>query len=551
MSTDVPSPAPHPSPEETAAGLPDDPVVLKRMILELLTTLRQTRTDNEHLRHRLDQLLRRLYGSKAEKFDPQQPLLFPEMAPSADAANEPPSDASSNDGSSSDAPPSPPPSDAARKPGHGRKPLPENLRRERREHRLSDAERLCPCCRTPRVEIGAETSEQLEFVPASLYVIEHVRFKYACRHCSAQDRPAQIVAAPKPDVLFAKGLPGPGLVAHTIVCKYTDHLPLHRQERIYRRAGIALSRRTLCDWMAASAEFLQPLYDLKVSLVLQSRVIHTDDTTVPIQDEDRATTRKGRLWIYHGDRDHAVDVFAYTPNRSRDGPQKFLADFRGHLQADAFAGYDGIFTNGLVEEVACWAHARRKFYEARASDAARSHEALARIGRLYDIERAAKTAIEADRLDAATADALRLRLRQEQAVPALTDLRHWLDRERPHLLPKSPMGQAFTYTDNQWQALMRYTTHGFLAIDNNVAERTLRAIALGRKNWLFCGSDKGGHTAAVLFSFTSTCARHAVDPFAYLRDVLARLAAGSLTPEQLALLLPHRWTPPPATPPSA
>lgn len=540
MSTDVLSSPPSPSPAEI--DLPDDPVVLKRMIVELLTTLRERDRDCDQLRHRLDQLLRKLYGGKAEKFDPNQPLLFPDAA--AEAAAE---------ADNTSPPPEPPAAPTAptsnanqheRKPGHGRKQLPKNLRRERREHKLSEAEQLCPCCQQPRVQIGAEVSEQLEFVPASLFVIEHVRFKYACRRCAAQAEPAQIVTAPKPDALFAKGLPGPGLVAHVIVCKYADHLPLHRQERIYERAGVELSRQTMCDWMAASAELLRPLYDMMVSLVLASRVVHTDDTHVPIQDDKRATTRKGHLWVYLGDHAHAYNVFAYTPNRVRDGPRNFLADFRGSLQADAFSGYDGIFTNGLVEEIACWAHARRKFYEARTSDAARSHEALARIGRLYDCERAAKQHIEEGKLDAAQADALRLSLRQEQAVPALTALRHWIDEQRAHVLPKSPFAQAITYALNQWDALVRYTTAGCLAIDNNLAERALRAIAIGRKNWLFCGSDKGGQTAAVLFSFTSTCQRHGLDPFAYLRDALAHLAAGPLTVMQLTALLPDRWTAP-------
>lgn len=549
MSTDVPTSPPSPSPEQTAAALPDDPALLKQMIAELLTTLREMRQDNEQLHHRLHQLLQKLYGAKAERWDPNQPALFPELHP--DAASEAVRDSQASapsplapaaDTTTSTTPPK-------TKPGHGRKKLPDNLQRERREHQLSEAERLCPCCQKPRSSIGAEVSEQLDYRPASLFVIEHVRFTYACQHCHGEDRPAQIVTAPKPDLLFAKGLPGPGLVAHTIVSKYTDHLPLHRQERIYQRAGVELSRKTLCDWMAASAELLRPLYDLMVSLVLQSRVIHTDDTHVPVQDRDRDTTRKARLWIYHGDRDHAYNVFAFTPSRARDGPRDFLANFRGHLQADAFQGYDCIYTNGQVHEVACWAHARRKFYEARTSDAARSHEALARIGQLYAVEKEAKEVIEHQDLEAEAADAVRLRLRQEQALPALTALRHWLDEQQPHVLPKSPMGQAFTYATNQWDALLRYTSAGFLTIDNNAAERALRAIALGRKNWLFCGSDNGGQTAAVLFSMTSTCQRHRLDPFAYLRDVLQKLAAGLLSAEPLAALLPDRWTRPvPPTP---
>jgi transposase len=541
------------SPADTAAALPDDPALLKRMIAELLTTLHETRQDYEQVCQRLDQLLRKLYGPKGESWNPEQLALFPEMQPGADAPTDP------SDSQPSPEPPTPPADEApvtkTRKKGHGRNGLPKNLRRDRREHQLAEAERLCPCCQKLRVKIGEEVSEQLEYVPASLFVIEHARFKYACPHCVAQAQPAQIVTAPKPDALFAKGLPGAGLVAQVIVSKYSDHLPLHRQERIFARHGVELSRQTMCDWMAASAEILQPLHDLMVSLVLTSRVLHTDDTHVPVQDEQRQTTRKATLWVYLGDRDHAYNVFAYTPSRARDGPKTFLGKYQGYLQADAFSGYDAIYTNGQVHEVACWAHARRKFYEARTSDAALSHEALARIGRLYDIERAAKERIIAEKLDSVAngpaADALRLALRQEKSVAELTSLRHWLDTLHAQALPKSPIGQAVAYALNQWDALLRYTSAGFLAIDNNAAERALRAIAIGRKNWLFCGSDKGGHTAAVLFTFTSTCQRHGLDPFAYLRDVLSRLARGPLPAEQLATLLPDRWQPPPPAQASA
>jgi transposase len=375
MNTDVPLSATSPPADTTTIALPDDLAVCQRMIVELLTTLRQSRQDNEHLRDRLDRLLRRLYGAKGEKFDPNQPFLFADMTTAESDAEAPPVE--------------PPPAEATatapkpiakKKPGHGRKGLPENLRRDRRVYDLTEAERLCTCCQQPRVKIGEEINEQLDYMPASLFVIQHVRCTYACQHCSKLGQPAQIVTADKPDALFAKGLPGPGLVANIIVSKYTDHLPLHRQERIYRRSGVDISRKTMCDWMASSADLLRPLYELMTALVLQSRVIHTDDTTLPVQDASRDTLRKGSLWVYLGDRTHAYNVFAFTASRKRDGPQTFLEKYLGYLQADAFSGYDGIFANDLVYEVACWAHARRKFYDARTSDPACSHEALARIG---------------------------------------------------------------------------------------------------------------------------------------------------------------------------
>jgi transposase len=535
MSTDVRSPVNIAIAPQANAVLPDDPVILKRMILELLDTLRATRQDYEQVRHRLDQLLRKMYGSKAEKFDPNQPFLFADLAPGENEQQEPTPPAVET----------PPPEDPSitpkKNPGHGRKPLPKDLKRERRVHDVPETERLCPCCQKQRVKIGEEITEQLDYVPASLYVIEHVRIKYACQHCAAQALPAQIVIGPKPDLLFAKGLPGPGLVAQVLVCKYTDHLPLHRQERIHLRAGVAIARQTMWDWMAASAELLRPLYDMMASRVLRSRVLHTDDTTLPVQDRTRETIRKGSLWVYLGDRDFPHNVFDYTASRARDGPKDFLGAFAGYLQADAFSGYDGIYANGKVLEVACWAHARRKFYDVRTSAAALSHEALARIGQLYAVEKEATLDIAERDLDGAEADALRLRLRQEQAVPALASLRAWLDQQQTEALPKSPVALAINYTLNQWDALVRYTTSGILAIDNNVAERALRAIAIGRKNWLFTGSDNGGRVAAILFSMTSSCGRHGLDPFAYLRDVLSRLAKGPLSEQQLEALLPNHW----------
>jgi transposase len=337
-----------------------------------------------------------------------------------------------------------------------------------------------------------------------------------------------------------KGLAAPGLLAYLIVSKYGDHLPLHRLEHIFERHGIELARSTLCDWAAQSAEALKPLYELMVKRVLESRILHTDDTPVDVLDRRLSETRTGRFWAYLGDAAHPVDVFAYTPNRSRDGPRSFLAKWgqgeRRYLQADAFGGYDGIYAGeagGQVTEVACWAHARRKFHEAQTSDLATSAQALAYIRLLYDVEDRARGQPSAERL----------RLRQEFAVPRLTQFKAWLEAQQAvrggPALPKSPMGQAIAYAQNQWEALTVYVTDGELDIDNNKSERALRRVAVGRKNWLFCGSDRGGATAAILFSLISTCQRHRVDPLAYLRDVLTRIAAHPMS--RLPDFLPDRW----------
>jgi hypothetical protein len=283
--------------------------------------------------------------------------------------------------------------------------------------------------------------------------------------------------------------------------------------------------------LAAAAAGLTPLYLLLVQWVKQSKVLHTDDTTVPVRDEKLPCTRTGRLWDYLGDAEHPGVVFDYTATRARDGPATFLKGFKGFLQADAYGGYDGIYTGsqGAIIEVACWAHVRHKFADAAATDPERSLAAKAWIRKVYDVEAEAKewSAVE------------RLRLRQEKSVPLLTSLCHWLRAQQAQVLPKSPIATAINYTLNQWAALQRYTTDGDLHIDNNISERMLKLIGIGRKNWLFVGSDAGGQTAAVLFSFTASCKHLGLDTFAYLRDVLGRLPT---TPaEQLAELLPHRW----------
>jgi len=500
--------------------LPDDPVVLKQMIAELLVTLRQRDHELEGVRARLDQLLRRLYGPRAERISVEQLLLFADVVPSA--------------------PPPPPPepeetAPSSAKRGHGRGKPARELPRIRVTHEVPEAERLCPACHQPREGIGVETSEQLDYQPASLFVLVHERTKYVCKHCAEH-----VAIAPKPAQPIDKGLPGPGLLAHVVTCKYADHLPLYRLERIFARQGVELSRSTLCDWMRDAAKLLRPLHARLMDAVLRSEVLHTDDTPVPVLDETRDTTRQGRMWVYLGDRAHPYTVFDYTPNHSRDGPARFLAGYAGYLQADAYGGYDGIYVGsaGRIVEVACWAHARRKFFDARTTDPERGHAAIAWIRRLYDIEDAAK----------AMSDAERAAYRQEQARPLLTSFAQWLQEQRTIVLPKSPIGQAMAYALSNWEALCRYTDVGFLAIDNNAAERAIRPIALGRKNWLHLGSDNGGHTAAVLFTFTATCRRHDLDPFAYLRDVFARLPA--LPADRLDELLPDHWRAAPSGPTS-
>jgi transposase len=533
MSTDT-GPTPSILLPYAAAPLPDDPVVLQHMVRELLDVLRQARHENEQLQHRLDLLLRRLYGPRTERFDPNQPLLIPDAF---DTPTTPPSQ---------DAPaaanPNPEAATGTKKQqrGHGRKGLPKNLPRVPVAHELTEAERRCPGCGEPRVPISTECSEQLDYKPASLFIVEHQRCTYACPHCEGH-----VITADKPAQPIPKGLPGPGLLAHVITEKYADHIPLYRQERRLARQGVEITRSALCDWMGGAAKLLEPLYDLMKTLILLCGTIHTDDTSVKVRDSERKIKVTGRLWIYWGDFRYPFNVFDFTMSRSRDGPSQFLEGYRGFLQADAFGGYDGIYAGGRVIEVGCNAHARRKFVEAQKTDLSRAAAALAFYRELYAIEKAireeiAKTVPE-DEPDESVRAAIRLRIRQERAVPVLDRFREWLEAQRPDVLPKSPISGAIGYVQNQWEALIRYASSGYLAIDNNVAEQHMKTIATGRKNWLFTGSENGGKTMAILFSVVSSCQRHGHDPFVYLRDVLERLPG--LPKDRLSELLPDRWSP--------
>jgi len=515
-------------PDTELAQLRQEVELLRAERAQFLEQLQQKSREIDSLQHQLQQLLRRLFGRSAEKIDPKQLVLFEtilnQLAPPTPVAE-----------ALLESAPAPRPSTN----GHGRRRLPSDLPRQKVIHDLPENEKPCPCCGKMRHIIGQETSEQLDYVPAKLTVIEHVRLKYACRACeeNASLSGPQIVTAEKPSSPIEKGLAAPGLLSYVMVSKYSDHLPLHRLEHILARHGIEIARSTMCDWAAQCAALVRPLYDRMIGEVLQSKVIHTDDTPVDVLDRSRTQTRTGRFWVYLGDKSHPCTVFSYTPDRSRDGPVQFLKGWSGHLQADAFGGYDGIYAGqagGQVTEVACWAHARRKFYDARNADPATSTQALAYIRLLYDVE------VEVKELSAPQ----RRRLRQDKSVPRLEQFKVWLESQQAArggpVLPKSPMGQAIVYALNQWDALCVYTTDGDLAIDNNVSENALRRVAIGRKNWIFCGSDNGGNTAAVHFTLMATCQRHRVDPFVYLRDVLTRLPATPVN--NLDRFLPHRWS---------
>jgi transposase len=508
----------------TPAGpLPNDLETAHQFIRELLATLHRQNHIVAKLQHQLEQLLRHRYGRKGERIDPAQLLLFArEILAKAEPAEKP--------APAPDPVPPASPSTPANK-GHGRKPLPARLPRKPVLHDVPPEQRLCPDCGVERTRIGREVREQLEYVPASLLVLQHIRPKYACKSCEAN-----VVIADRLPEPIEKGLPGPGLMAYVAVSKYADHLPLYRLEGILKRHGLELSRSTMCDWMAVAADLLKPITKLMIKKILESKVVQNDDTTVPVQDHDGKGIKTGRLWASVGDRDHPYVVYSYTPDRSAAGPNEIFKDFKGYLQADAYSAYDGLYTAGKIIEVGCMMHARRKFYGARTSDPQRSHQALALIGLLYDVERDAKQQEAAGYEEFV---ALRHKLRQERSRPIFNRLHIWLQAESPKVLPKSPIGEAIQYSLNHRAALERPLEAGFLELDNGACERALKPVALGRKNWLFAGSDNGGRTAAVLMSLCTTCKNFGIDPQAYLRDVLDRISTHPAS--RIEELLPDRW----------
>ncbi len=322
--------------------------------------------------------------------------------------------------------------------------------------------------------------------------------------------------APRLPEPIENGLPGTGLLAHVVTSKLADRLPLYRLEGIFKRNGVELARSTMCDWMAACAGLLEPVVKAMTRRVVASKVIGTDDTPVTVQDHGGKGAKTGRLWAYLGDRDNPFVVYDFTSDRSRDGPERFLKDYRaGYLQSDAYAGYDGLHRRGLVK-VGCWAHARREFYEARTGDPERAHAAIAWIGRLYGVEREAR--------DGGWDDARLMAARGERSRPLLGSFGAWLEGEARKVLPKSPVGGAIACACSNRAALTRYLESTCLSIDNNATENAIRPIALGRKNWLHLGSDKGGCTAATLLSLAQSCKNLGNEPFAYLRDVLDRVS---------------------------
>ena len=497
------------------ARLPTDPILLHTIVRDLAEVLEHRDAEIETLRRLVTTLKRRRFGRSSEQRDPDQLALgleaIEEQIGAVDA--EIPAPAS--------------PADQAKTPR--RKPLPDHLPREEKRHEPEGC--ACPACGGLLHAIGEDVSEVLDYEPARFKVIRHVRPRFACRACES------IHQMPMPSLPIERGRPGPGLLAQVLVAKYCDHLPLYRQAAIYGRDGVELDRSTLADWVGRATWLLQPLGERIAGHVFTGTKVHADDTPVPVLDPGRGRTKTGRLWVYVrddrpcGDRDPPAAAFFYSPDRKGERPADHLATFRGFLQADAYAGFNRLYGARIIE-VACWAHARRKIFEVHESTHSPiAAEALTRIGALYAIEREIRRRSPDERLA----------VRQREAIPRLDAFRGWLDVQLAKLPPKGSLAKAFRYVLGNWAALIRYAGNGRLEIDNNRAENTLRGVALGRKNWLFAGSDNGGERAALIYTLIETCKLNGVDPFAYLRDVLARIADHPIN--RIDELLPWTWDP--------
>ncbi len=489
----------------------DDLPTARALIASLHEQLTKAPREIAALRHELDILCQRLFGKKSERVDPRHLTLALEQLAHERGPIAEPVEMDSGE--------TPVRGHTRRRPT-GRRPLPAHLPRRRVEIDVADAEKPCPCGH-PRTRIGEDVSEKLDYEPARFVVIETVRPKYACPHCHEG-----VVEAPAPPQAVEKSLAGDGLLAHVVVSKYVDHVPLHRLEGIFAREGIDLPRSTLCGWVADVATALAPIGEQLRREITAADYLETDDTSITVLGDDGGSF-KGGIWTYLDPLAKQV-MFDATPTHARDGPAAFLADFRGKLQADAYRGYDGLYQSGRVIEIGCWAHARRRFVDAFLTDRSAALM-IALMQQLYQVER-----------DGADLDPdSRLALRQERSVPVLVKI----DAERQALaglvLPKSPVGEAVRYLTNQWAALQRFVEDGRLNIDNNGAENQLRLVAVGRNNWLFAGSFEGARRAALLDSLVQSCKLIGVPPFDYLKDVLRRIPTH---PHRLiAQLTPRGW----------
>lgn len=503
--------------EATPPATPKSPAVLEEIISNQAEEIERLKRENENLRHYIRELRKQHYGPRSERVPIGQQIFefYGTVEEKEDEASEDPA-----------APRRPRPKPT------GRKVIPPELRREVVVHDVPEDEKNCGGCHEPMARIGEESSERLEYQKAELYVVQDVRPKYAC----AKKCPEGVVVADPPAQVIPKAKVGPGLLAHVLWSKYGLHLPLYRQEIMFGMIGLSIPRSTLCQWIARCVELLLPIYEAMKRDVLGSAVIFSDDTPVRLLEPGLGKTRQARAWSYVGDLLHRQIVYEFTETREQKWPQEFLKNFKGVLQVDAYPGYNALLDLAEIVAAYCWAHGRRKLIEAADCDKERSKISVAFIGRLYGIEREI----------AGQSPKRKKRVRRSRSTKVLRRFKKWLDREIQNVLPKSPIGKAIQYVRGHWEGLQTYTNNGAVEIDTNRVERSIRGIKLGSKNWLFFGSEDGGKWGAVIYSIVESCKLHGVNPEAYLKDVLVRIAT---TPQsQVQTLMPRLWKPPPPNP---
>lgn len=485
-----------------------DPLInyLQKQNIEQQQVIKDLTAQIGQLQQRLDKLLQLLYGTKSEK----------QKKPRVDSVEQ-------NQVVKSQK------SEQNAKVKNGRGSLPENLPREIIKHDIPEDKKYCNDCGILCHQVGKVVTEQLDFKPAVFYIKEHRRYKYACRGCQ------NIFIANMPAQPIDKGLAGPGALTEILINKYQDAMPLYRQQMRFARHGIEISRSTLCDWVTQSAEVLKPIVEkMKSDMLIPGKRIFTDDTPVPVLDKSKnGATHTGRLWTYVGGGQikPMCAIYEYTTSRSKKAAQKFLSGFNGYLQADAYPGYDELYKAGNIIEVACWAHARRHFADIVKAAKKPSHadDALEYISQLYKIEKNIKN----------LSPIKRKYYRRRYCKPILKRFYRWLKRRKRTNLPKSPIGKAVNYVLNHWRALNHYMMDGCLEIDNNTAERAIKPLVIGRKNYLFAGSHEGAKRAAIIYSIIETCKLNAINPWDYINNVLTRLPSTLVT--DINQLLPYNW----------
>jgi transposase len=497
----------------------------QQLQIEALTKKLQSAQRNiTMLQHQVEQLLRRLYGRRSEKLDPNQ-LMFDDLL--REALEQP----------SSLPEPSLEPATVAertrpktpKRQHPGRIPIPEHLERVEIVLDIPEEEKICPETGKPLKQIGFEVSEKLEYRPGKLLVNVYKRPKYASPDSSAE---VGVITAPMPDHPIAKCKADVGLIAHVIVSKFADHLPLYRQDGIFEREGVTIPRATQSSWVMQTYEAIQPLEDVLKGAVLESDVLFTDDSIIPLQVKGNGKVKKARLWGYvRGDTGPPLTVYDFSRDRSKQRPLKFLDGYQGYVHADAYSGYDELFRLQGVIEVGCWVHARRKFDEAASSRPAEATEIMARIAMLYQLE---NEWVEMSPRD-------RAQQRTERAVPVLDGIFARFEELKAATLPSEPLRKAIDYALNQRKALYRYIEDGRLRPDNNIAENAIRPLALGRKNWLFAGSERGARATALFLGLIQSCKACQVNPWEYLDDMLRRIMSHPIT--RLRELLPDQWRP--------